>query len=52
MQFCDDCGSMMQPEGDKMVCSSCGTHTGKDAEVAAEFVSTSESSGDELGARS
>jgi len=48
VQFCDDCGSMMQPDGDEMVCASCGTRTDKDADVAADFLSTNEQSGDEL----
>ena len=48
VQFCDECGSMMQPEGEEMVCSSCGARTGKDEDRAAEFVSTEEQSGEQV----
>jgi transcription factor S len=40
MQFCDDCGSMMKPDGDRMVCGSCGTSNERDREHEREFVST------------
>jgi DNA-directed RNA polymerase subunit M len=42
MQFCDDCGSMMKPEDEGMVCSSCGAVADQDEEAAAEYVSTEE----------
>jgi DNA-directed RNA polymerase subunit M len=48
MQFCDECGSMMHTDGDEMLCSSCGETVAKDAERAAEFVSTDEQSGDDV----
>ena len=48
VQFCDDCSSMMQPDGEEMVCSSCGNRVPKNEDRAAEFVSTDEQSGDEL----
>ncbi|WP_255168040.1 transcription factor S [Natrononativus amylolyticus] len=42
MQFCDDCGSMMKADGDRMVCADedCGATSGRDRETEAEFVST------------
>ena len=40
MQFCDDCGSMMHTDGDRMVCSSCGATTAKDADLAEQYTST------------
>ncbi|WP_135365568.1 transcription factor S [Halosimplex halophilum] len=48
MQFCDDCGSMMHSEGGEMVCKSCGATAGRDDELAEQFVSTAEQSGDEV----
>ncbi|MBO4248754.1 transcription factor S [Halomicrobium sp. IBSBa] len=48
MQFCDDCGSMMHADGDEMVCKSCGSRVQKDAERAAEFVSTAAQSDDDV----
>jgi DNA-directed RNA polymerase subunit M len=48
MQFCDDCGSMMVSEDDQMVCTSCGAAAERDSERAAEFVSTSKQTDDEL----
>jgi DNA-directed RNA polymerase subunit M len=38
----------MHADGDVMVCSACDAEQGRDAEAAAEFVSTEEQSGDEL----
>jgi len=32
MQFCDDCGSMMVAEGDRMVCTDCDASQPRDAE--------------------
>ncbi len=50
MQFCDECGSMMRSQGDRMVCSNddCGATDEQDKDLAAQFVSTDEQSGDEL----
>jgi DNA-directed RNA polymerase subunit M len=48
MQFCDDCGSMMQPQGDEMVCSSCGAAQSKDHDRAEEFVSTESQTDEDL----
>ncbi|GAB3685570.1 transcription factor S [Salinarchaeum chitinilyticum] len=48
MQFCDECGSMMKSDGEVMVCDGCGATTAQDEDLAAEFVSTEEQSGDEL----
>lgn len=48
MQFCDDCGSMMHADGEEMVCQSCGATVEKDADRAAEFVSTAEQSDDDV----
>jgi DNA-directed RNA polymerase subunit M len=48
MQFCDDCGSMMHSEGGEMVCKSCGATAGRDDELAEQFVSTAEQSGEEV----
>jgi DNA-directed RNA polymerase subunit M len=42
MQFCDDCGSMMVAEGDRMVCTDCDASQPRDAEAEAAFVSTEE----------
>ncbi|SDM56375.1 DNA-directed RNA polymerase subunit M [Halogranum gelatinilyticum] len=50
MQFCDDCGSMMVSQDGEMVCTSddCGGTSDRDEDLAAQFVSTEEQSGDEL----
>lgn len=42
MQFCDDCGSMMKAEGDRMVCANddCETARDRDKELEAQFVTT------------
>jgi DNA-directed RNA polymerase subunit M len=48
MQFCDDCGSMMTPEDDVMVCSSCGARDAQDEAAAEEFVSTDEQTFDDV----
>ena len=48
MQFCDECGSMMHADGDEMVCSECGATVSKDQDRAAEFVSTTEQSDDDI----
>ncbi len=40
MQFCDDCGSMMKADGDRMVCTSCETTVDRDRDREAEFVTT------------
>jgi DNA-directed RNA polymerase subunit M len=40
MQFCDECGSMMHADDDRMVCSSCGATVAKDDDLAERFVST------------
>ena len=42
MQFCDDCGSMMVAEGDRMVCQECSASQPRDAEAEEAFVSTEE----------
>ncbi len=47
MQFCDDCGSMMKPGGDHMVCTGCGASSARDRDLEAEFVTTeSQTDGD------
>ena len=47
MQFCDECGSMMQPQDGEMACSACGATQSKDADRAEAFVSTeSQTDGD------
>ncbi len=48
MQFCDDCGSMMKAEGDRMVCTSCGAANERDADREAEFVTTDEQTFDDV----
>ncbi|SEO25459.1 DNA-directed RNA polymerase subunit M [Halogranum amylolyticum] len=50
MQFCDDCGTMMVSQGGEMVCTNddCGGTSDRDDDLAAQFVSTEEQSGDEL----
>lgn len=40
MQFCDECGSMMQPDDGEMVCTNCGHRAVQDEAVAEAFVST------------
>ena len=40
MQFCPDCGSMMRAEGERMVCTSCGTAEAKDESLAERYTST------------
>ncbi|MGM0606223.1 MAG: transcription factor S [Halobacteriota archaeon] len=37
MEFCDECGSMMQTEGDVWVCRSCGFEKSRDAAKEKEF---------------
>ncbi|MFC6824456.1 transcription factor S [Halopelagius fulvigenes] len=50
MQFCDDCGSMMVNRDGEMVCTNgdCGSTAEQDRDLAEQFVSTEEQSGDEL----
>lgn len=50
MQFCDECGSMMQSMGSKMVCTSdgCEYTVVKDENLTEKFTSTEEQSGNEL----
>jgi len=50
MQFCDNCGSMMVSDDDRMVCTNdgCGATAEQDTDRAAEFTSTERQSGDEL----
>lgn len=48
MQFCDDCGSMMKAEGDRMVCTSCGAADERDPDREAEFVTTDEQTFDDV----
>lgn len=48
MQFCDACGSLMQPEDDVMVCAGCGETKPIDESAAAEFVSTQSQQDDDL----
>ncbi|ELZ08541.1 transcription termination factor Tfs [Halovivax asiaticus JCM 14624] len=48
MQFCDECGSMMKPEGDQLVCAACGAAIDRDREREADFVTTETQTGDEL----
>ncbi len=40
MQFCDDCGSMMKADGDRMVCTNCEAATDRDRDREAEFITT------------
>lgn len=40
MQFCEECGSMMKPEGEQMVCTACGATIARDREQEADFVTT------------
>jgi len=48
MQFCDDCGSMMTPDGGQMVCSNCGTTATQDTDRAEEFVTTDQQRFDDV----
>jgi DNA-directed RNA polymerase subunit M len=48
VQFCDDCGSMMTPDGGTMVCSNCGATDEADADRAEAFVSTDEQTFDDV----
>ncbi|MCU4974489.1 transcription factor S [Halobacteria archaeon AArc-m2/3/4] len=50
MQFCDDCGSMMKADGDRMVCTNadCGAASERDREREAEFVTTDEQTFDDV----
>ena len=48
MQFCDECGSMMKPDGDRMVCSNCDATVERDREREADFVTTEAQTGDEV----
>ncbi|MDZ7746197.1 MAG: transcription factor S [Halobacteriales archaeon] len=40
MQFCDECGSMMHTDGDRMVCAACGYATAKDESLSDDYRST------------
>jgi DNA-directed RNA polymerase subunit M len=40
MKFCDECGSMMQTEGDTWVCTQCGYETLRDEATEAGMVTT------------
>ncbi|WP_254768813.1 transcription factor S [Salinilacihabitans rarus] len=48
MQFCDDCGSMMKADGDRMVCTNCGAAIDRDREAEAEFVTTESQTFDDV----
>ncbi len=50
MQFCDECGSMMKAEGDRMVCTNadCGASIERDRDREADFVTTEEQSEDDV----
>ncbi|WP_255191085.1 transcription factor S [Natronobeatus ordinarius] len=50
MQFCDDCGSMMKAEGDRMVCTNddCAGSSERDRAREAAFVTTEKQSDEEL----
>ncbi|AGB39485.1 transcription factor S [Natronococcus occultus] len=48
MQFCDDCGSMMKADGDRMVCSNCGASNERDREAESEFVTTESQTDNEV----
>ncbi len=48
MQFCDDCGSMMKADGDRMVCTGCGAATGRDRDREDAFISTESQIDDEI----
>jgi len=40
MEFCDECGSMMQTEDGAWVCTQCGHEKPRDAETEAAMVTT------------
>jgi DNA-directed RNA polymerase subunit M len=40
MEFCDDCGSMMQTEDGTWVCTQCGFEKPRDADTEAKMVTT------------
>jgi DNA-directed RNA polymerase subunit M len=40
MEFCDDCGSMMQTDDGMWVCTQCGNEKPRDAATEAEMVTT------------
>ncbi|MFB6123384.1 MAG: transcription factor S [Haloferacaceae archaeon] len=40
MEFCDECGSMMQTEGGKWVCTQCGHEKPREEEAEAQMVTT------------
>ena len=50
MQFCDDCGTMLVADGDKMVCTNeeCGRTHERDAEREAAFVTTESQTFDDV----
>ena len=50
MQFCEDCGSMMKPRDDRMVCTNddCGASTGRDRDREAAFVTTDAQTDDDV----
>ncbi|ARS90828.1 transcription factor S [Natrarchaeobaculum aegyptiacum] len=50
MQFCDECGSMMKADGDRMVCTNeeCDTSSARDRDAEAAFVTTEAQTGDEV----
>ena len=48
MQFCDDCGSMMKADGDRMVCTNCGAETERDREQEDQFVTTESQTDDDV----
>ncbi|WP_323174052.1 transcription factor S [Natrialba sp. PRR66] len=48
MQFCDDCGSMMKADGDRMVCANCGATSERDREREDEFVTTESQTDDDV----
>ncbi|WP_254863408.1 transcription factor S [Halovivax gelatinilyticus] len=48
MQFCEECGSMMKADGDRMVCTGCEAVSLRDKDQEAAFVSTDTQTGAEL----
>ena len=48
MQFCDECGSMMKADGDRMVCTNCGHAVARDADEEQAFVSTERQQDDDV----
>ncbi|MFC6717780.1 transcription factor S [Natrialbaceae archaeon GCM10025810] len=50
MQFCDECGSMMKADGDRMVCSNddCGATVERDRERERAFVTTEAQTDDDV----